>query len=127
MALVMEQSRPFTMIVHTTFQIAETPATVHIGEDTDLLVLLLQHTPIRCHDVFFVPGRSNASTKATQIWHIQRCQVDIRPSLCHNVLFAHAIGGCDTIARLYGISKNVQLKRLSADHTFVQNPTNFYM
>ena len=40
------------LIVHTTLQIAETSATVLIGEDTDLLVLLLQHTPIRCHDVF---------------------------------------------------------------------------
>ena len=74
----------------------------------------------------FVPGRSNVSTKATQIWHIQRCQVDIGPRLCHNVLFAHAIGACDTIARMYGISKNVPLKRLSADDTFVHNATNFY-
>ena len=92
------------LIVQTTLQIAETSDTVLIGEDTDLLVLLLQHTPISCHDVFFVPGRTNANTKATKIWHIQRCQVDIGPRLCHNILFAHAIGGCDTTARLYGIS-----------------------
>ena len=114
------------LIVQTTLQIAETSATVLIGEDTDLLVLLLQHTPISCHDVFFVPGRTNASTKATKIWHIQRCQVDIGPRLCHNMLFAHAIGGCDTTARLYGIGKNIPLKRLSADDTFVQIATNFY-
>ena len=58
--------------------------------------------------------------------YIQRCQVDIGPRLCHNILFAHAIGGCDTTARLHGISKSIPLKRLSADDTFVRNATNFY-
>ena len=101
------------LIGQTTLQIAETSATY-----TDLLVLLLQHTPISCHDVFFVPGRSNASIKAAaKIWHTQRCQVDIGPRLCHNMLFAHAIGVCDTTPLLYGFSKNVPLKRLSADDT----------
>ena len=95
------------LIIQTTLQISETSATVLIGEDTDLLVLLLQHTPLSCHDVFFVPGRSNASTKATTIWHIQRCQVDIGPRLCHNMLFVHAIGVvtplhvCTASARMY--------------------------
>ena len=93
---------------------------------TRIFVLLSEHTPISCHDVFFVPGLSNASTKAAKMWHMHRCKVDIGPRLCHNMLFTHAIGFCDTTARLYGISKNVPMKRLSADDTFGQNATNFY-
>ena len=47
--------------------------------------------------------------KETKLWHIQRCQENIGLRLCHNMLFAYAIGRagvCNTtIERLYGISK----------------------
>ena len=119
MALAMEQFDQASddadvLIVQTTLQIADTHVTVMIGEDPDLLALLLQHTPISCHDVYLVAGRSSTS-------NIQRCQDDIGPGVCHNMLFAHALGWCDTDARLYGISKNIQLKTPSADDTFMQN------
>ena len=74
------------LLVQTSLQIADTYATVMIAEYMDLLVLLLLSTlPSNCHDVYIVPGRTNAS-------NIQRCQEDTGPCLCHNILFAHAYG-----------------------------------
>ena len=74
------------LLVQTSLQIADTYATVMIAEYTDLLVLLLQSTlPSNCHNVYIVPGRTNAS-------NIQICQEDTGPCLCHNILFAHAYG-----------------------------------
>ena len=47
--------------------------------------------------------------------------------VCATTCFSHMpVGECDTTARLYGISKNVPLKRLSADDTFMQNARNFW-
>ena len=74
------------LLVQISLQIADTYATVMIAEYMDLLVLLLLSTlPSNCHDVYIVPGRTNAS-------NIQRCQEDTGPWLCHNILFAHAYG-----------------------------------
>ena len=72
---------------------------------TDLLALLLQHTPISCRDVYLVPGRSSTS-------NIQRCQEDIGQCLCHNMLFPHALEWCDTAARLYDIRNNTTEKTI---------------
>ena len=47
--------------------------------------------------------------------------------VCATTFFSHKLmGQCDTSARLYDISKNVPLKRLSADDTFTQNARNFW-
>ena len=46
---------------------------------------VIKHTPISSHDVYLVPGRTNAS-------NIQRCQEDIGPCLCNDMPFAHAYG-----------------------------------
>ena len=80
---------------------------------------VIKHTPISSHDVYLVPGRTNAS-------NIQRCQEDISPCCATTCLSHMPMGQCDTSARLYGISKNVPLKRLSADDTFMQNAWNLW-
>ena len=105
-------------------EINETSVTVLIGEDTDLLVLLLLHTLISCRDVYPIKV-TPCSNKETKLWHIQRCQENIGLRVCHNMLFAYAIGRagvCDTtIERLYGISKTP-----TTDDTFMHNAKNVY-
>ena len=47
--------------------------------------------------------------------------------VCATTFFSHMLmGQCDTTARLYDMSKNVPLKRLSADDTFVQHARNLW-
>ena len=70
------------LLVQTSFQIADTYATVMIAEYTDVLSFCYK---AHSHHVYIVPGRTNAS-------NIQRCQEDTGPCLCHNILFAHAYG-----------------------------------
>ena len=38
--------------------------------------------------------------------------------MCRCLLFAHAIAGCDTTSRLFGIGKGVPLKKLSTSSAF---------
>ena len=47
--------------------------------------------------------------------------------ICATTFFLPMLmGQCDTTASLYDISKNVPLKRLSADDTFMQNARNVW-
>ncbi len=47
--------------------------------------------------------------------------------VCATTFFSHMLmGQCDTTARMYDISNNVPLKRLSADDTFMQNAWNLW-
>ena len=38
--------------------------------------------------------------------------------VCNNILFIHAILGCDTTSRLHGIGKGTSLKKFCENHQF---------
>ncbi len=40
------------------------------------------------------------------------------PDICNHILFIHALLGCDTTSRLYGIGKGSSLKKFTASHPF---------
>ncbi len=40
------------------------------------------------------------------------------PDICNHILFIHALLGCDTTSRLYGIGKGSSLKMFTASHPF---------
>ncbi len=42
----------------------------------------------------------------------------IGPDICNHILFIHALLGCDTTSRLYGIGKGSSLKKFTASHQF---------
>ena len=93
--------------------------TVVLCEETDLIVLLLRHTPTSGSDMSI--SYLNEATPVIKVWNIHRCQEDIGPRLCQaDRAFRKCHGGCDTTSLLYGISNNVPLKRLSADDSFMQ-------
>ena len=83
-------------------------ATVLVGEDTDLLILLLFHVKSDMKDVFF----SSTRASATRRWEIKRTQSCLGPNVCKNILFAYAFGGSDTTSQPFGVGKSVPLKRL---------------
>ncbi|KAL8585006.1 hypothetical protein ACOMHN_043642 [Nucella lapillus] len=81
-------------IVHTTLETAKQHNVVLIGEDTDLLILLLHHCTPDHHPVFFTSTRSSSA----KVWDIQAVQSVLGEDVCKHILFAHAIGGCDTVS-----------------------------
>ncbi|KAH3791064.1 hypothetical protein DPMN_169275 [Dreissena polymorpha] len=59
------------LIVETSLKLAETSNVTIIGEDTDLLVLLLHfYSPSR--SVFFKSATSATASKGLRVWHIQK-------------------------------------------------------
>jgi len=92
-----------TMIVDTAINLARQNPTTVIGEDTDLLVLLLHHHTADLKQIQF---RSDSkSTKTVKIWDIEATQTALGTELCHSLPLLHAFTGCDTTSRIFGIGK----------------------
>src|SRR6218665_3555780 len=75
--------------------------TTLIGEDTDLLVLLLYYTKPHCKSLYF---RSD-KTKAGKVYNINHLKKMIGDDMCSQLLFIHAMTVCDTTSRIFGICK----------------------
>ena len=91
--------------------------TVLIGDDTDLLVLLLHHAEMDRHDVFFDPKPRQTSMK-NRVWCIKQSRQLLGPEVCNNILFIHAILGCDTNSHPFGLGKGLAVKKIQRDPHF---------
>ena len=69
--------------------------TVGIGEDTDLLILLIYHTKSE-QAIFY-----KSEIKGRKICDISLIKTRMG-NLTEYILFSHAIIGCDTVSRVYG-------------------------
>ena len=97
-------------ILQKAVESAEIQDTVLVGDDTDLLVLLLhQESPI--HKLYFAPQpKRNAKAR---VWDIKQVKNDIGPFARKHILFLHAFLGCDTTSRIFGIGKGTILKKFN--------------
>ena len=89
--------------------------TIVHGEDTDLLVLLLNLTTSDLKPITLKPHQWKASKKKAKMWPIQEAQSELGPELCTRLTFCHGVGGCDTTSRPYGIGKASVLSKLMKD------------
>ena len=96
---------------------SRTMDTVLVGDDTDLLNLLCNHADLDLFDLFFQPEPKANSTKCRS-WEIKSVNEKLGQEICPHILFIHAISGCDTTSRLYGIGKGLSLKKLVSDTYF---------
>ena len=87
------------IIVRTALQKAEYSHTVSVGEDTDLVILLLFHLKPQHSPVFLENSRSGSNQ--AKFRDIQKVQDEIGSNMCQQLLFVHAISGCDTTSALY--------------------------
>ena len=54
----------------------------------------------------------------SRYWNIKLTKRALGIRVCENILFGHALLGCDTTSRVFGISKGVVLKLLKNDENF---------
>ena len=87
-------------IVSTACTMAKRRSVAVVGDDTDLLVLLLHHLSPRHHVIFL--------QTASKILNIRILQEHLAPGLTASLLFLHAITGCDTTSRPHSIGKVTQ-------------------
>ena len=90
-----------------------------VGDDTDLLVLLCYHVSGDVsHDIYFRLEAKMGANKLPRCWNIKLTKMFLGPNICKNLLFAHAVLGCDTTSRVFGLGKGVAVKHLQASAHF---------
>ena len=103
------------LIVKTALEKAAKTQTAVVGEDTDLLVLLLFHVNLEHRNVFFT---SSSKKSGAKVWDIKVVQDAFGARVCQNILFAHAVGGCDTTSSLFTIGKSLPLRKVQKSQVF---------
>ena len=105
------------LIVTTAVESANESETHLIGQDTDLLVLLCYYVRQDAHRLIF-RSDSRHSTVKPKVWDIQKTKTLLGEETCKLLPLSHALTGCDTTSRIFGISKPAVLKVLLKDNTF---------
>jgi hypothetical protein len=60
------------------------------------------------------------------MWNLTKIKQVVGELICNNILFAHAVLGCDTTLKAYGVCKAKSLKLLSANTTFQMMAAKLY-
>ncbi len=110
------------LIAKTAVEYATRGITHVIGEDTDILVLLYHHAKPGTKGLYF---KSEKSANKYPVWNILLLRESLGEQVCQLLLFIHAICGCDTTSRLYGIGKATALKKAQTDDVFVKQAKIF--
>lgn len=97
------------MIVAEALDSAKSKVTVVVGDDTDLLVLLIYQANRQDMDIFLQQSR-NVGTKPTKCWNIKHVQLSLG-KLCHILPVIHVVTGCNTTSRPFGIGKRTGLQK----------------
>lgn len=64
-----------------------------MGDDRDLLPLLCFYTYSESFDLYFKPDPKVTSRR--RVWNIRKVKAQLGDDVCHDLLFLHAILGCD--------------------------------
>ena len=115
------------LITQTVIAVARTStsATILVGDDTDLLILLCHHVPSDMTNVYFRPESRHMSRRSPRCWNIVALKLALGPEVCNSILFAHAILACDSTSRLYGLGKGMAIKLL-CNNTHFQIAANVF-
>ena len=82
--------------------------TTLIGEDTDLLVLLLFHADVsKCTALYFLSDKVKS-----YVYNIKVLKQVLGEAVCNDLLFLHAFTGCDSVSRVFGIGKKFGFQRI---------------
>ena len=88
--------------------------TTVIGEDTDLLVLLLFYANADIKDLYF---RSDKPSCAKIAYHINSLQARLGKNTCCQLLFVHAFTGCDSTSPIFGVGKKTAFEKIINGHS----------
>lgn len=85
--------------------------TIVVGEDSDLLILLLNYSS-DCQ--FSLQFRSDVQRQksTSPVYDIHLIRQVLGPNMCMYLLFLHAFTGCDTTSHIHGIGMSTAFKKL---------------
>jgi hypothetical protein len=115
------------LIALTGVECAKSGITHVIGEDTDILVLLCHFADPGLHKLIYrsdKPGKPDRVGKCI-VWDINFLRAEIGDDVARYLPLIHAIGGCDTTSRLFGIGKGVPLRKMQSNSSFMNHAKEF--
>ena len=84
-------------------------STTLIGEDTDLLILLLYHATLKdSHELYFRSDKTRNKTKQ-YVYNINVLKQILGDDLCTGL---HVFTGCDMTSRIFGIGKKSVFQKI---------------
>ena len=104
------------LIATTAVQSSITIPTINLGEDTDLLILLLYYYECGSMQLIFRPNHDKKTMKS-KIWDIGKTTCVLGQETCNVIPVIHAISGCDTTSKLYGVGMRAALKKFMDSQT----------
>ena len=110
-------------IVKAAVKMANFHSTALVGEDTDLLILLLYYLKAGTKDLYFYSDKS----KETNIYHINHIQQILGLDICAQLLFVHAFTGCDSTSRIFGIGKKFVFQKILNNDPILQSCANLFV
>ena len=113
------------LIVQTAVEHSANNEIVVIGEDTDLLVLLLYHAELDKENIYFKSEQKQTAVKKGKIWDISKAKRNLGENICKLLPVIHAFSGCDTTSRIFGIGKGTILKKLRSSIEFQEMAAKF--
>ena len=107
------------LIVKTAVRCSTSACTQLIGEDTDLLALLCFYCGDDCKGLVFRSERKCGEKEVKRrVWDIVCLKKQLGKELCSLLPVIHAIAGCDTTSRIFGIGKGAPVKKSQNHHEF---------
>ncbi|CAK1588860.1 unnamed protein product [Parnassius mnemosyne] len=96
------------------------PTVVIVGEDVDLIVLLMGLAPPNINVFFMKPGRGKVETKLFSVRQLQQLE------FAKSILLLHSFSGCDTTSAIHGKSKVGIAKLFTAKPDLTQNISDIF-
>ena len=85
--------------------------TTLVGEDTDLLILLLHYSRTD-NEVIYFPSDANKQLKEREVYNINLLKETLGKDLCNELRFVYAYSGCDSTSKIFGIGKKSAFQKL---------------
>jgi hypothetical protein len=97
-------------VVKTAVELSEFHEVTVLAEDTDILVLLLYHVDKSRNKITF-KSEKHFFGKEAKHWDITKTAIMLGEDVCRVLPFVHAVTGCDSTSRIFGIGKSLALKK----------------
>lgn len=98
-------------IVKATVERSRHCTTTLVGDDTDLLILLLHYCSTNNETTYF-RSDANKQSKEHSVYNINLLKETLGNDVCTELLFVHAYSGCDSTSRIFGIGKKSVFQKL---------------
>jgi len=112
-------------IVKAAVEASRLHTTTLIGEDTDLLVLLLYYAQGDTMALYFKSDRTKPDG-SFKVYDINCLKDILGHDLCSQLLFIHAMTGCDTTSRIFGVGKKSAFQKLVKGDPALQSCANAF-